>query len=48
MWKTPQKGEDIRDQARQITGLRTVDLPTARVLFRKVAKGIDEKDFIIT
>jgi len=48
VWKTPQKGKDIQDQARQITELRTIDLPTARVLFRKVAKGIDEKDFIIT
>ena len=46
-WKTPQKSNDIRDQARQITGLGTADLTTVRTLFKKVAKGIDEKDFII-
>ena len=46
-WVTPQKSTDIREQAKQITGLGTVDLATARVLFRKVSKGLDEKDFVI-
>jgi len=46
-FKTPQKSEDIRQQARQITGLQTADIATTRVLFRKVVKGIDEKDFVI-
>ena len=47
-WWTPQKSEDIQEQARQITGLKTTDLTTTRVLFRKVAKGLDKKDFVIT
>ena len=46
-FKTPQKSEDIREQARQITGLETADPATTRVLFRKVAKGLDSKDFVI-
>jgi hypothetical protein len=46
-WETPQKSEDIREQARQITRLGDVDLTTYRVLFRKVAKGINNKDFVI-
>lgn len=46
-WGTPQKSADIRLQARQITGLGTLDLSTSRMLFRKVAKGIDQKDFVI-
>ena len=46
-WWTPQKSEDVREQAWQITGLETTDSATARVLFRKVAKGLDEKDFVI-
>jgi hypothetical protein len=31
----------------QITGLETLDLATARVLFRKVPKGLNNKDFVI-
>ena len=31
----------------QITGLETLDLATARVLFRKVLKGLNNKDFVI-
>ena len=45
--QTPKKSKDIREQARQITELKTVNSVTARVLFRKVAKGIDQKDFVI-
>jgi hypothetical protein len=46
-WETPYKGEDIREQASQITRLGDVDSVTYRVLFRKVVKGLDEKDFVI-
>jgi len=46
-FQTPQKSLDIREQAKQITGLETTDPATARVLFRKVAKGLDDKDFVI-
>ena len=46
LW-TPKKSEDIREQARQITELETVNSATAKVLFRKVAKSIDQKDFVI-
>ena len=46
-WETPYKGEDIREQARQITRLGDANPVTCRVLFRKVAKGLDEKDFVI-
>ena len=47
-FKIPQKSEDIRKQARQITRLKTADPTTTRLLFRKVAKGLDDKDFVIT
>jgi hypothetical protein len=47
-WETPLKGKDIREQARQITRLGDADSATCRVLFRKVAKGLDQKDFVIT
>ena len=46
-WETPKKGEDIRGQASKIAELGDIDLSTRRVLFRKIAKGIDEKDFVI-
>ena len=46
-WETPQKSKDVRKQTRQITRLGDVDSATCRVLFRKVIKGIDEKDFVI-
>jgi 4-hydroxybenzoate polyprenyltransferase len=46
-WETPLKGKDIREQARQITSLKDTDSATCRVLFRKVAKGLDQKDFVI-
>ena len=44
---TPQKSEDIRDYACQITRFKIADLTTAKVLFRKVAKGLNNKDFVI-
>ena len=46
-FKTPQKSEDIREYIRQITRLKTADSVTTRVLFKKVAKGLDDKDFVI-
>ena len=46
-WVTPQKSEDVRKQAHQIMELEDIDIPTRRVLFQKVAKGLDEKDFVI-
>jgi 4-hydroxybenzoate polyprenyltransferase len=46
-WVTPQKSEDIRKQAHQILALKDTDSSTCRVLFRKVAKGLDDKDFTI-
>jgi 4-hydroxybenzoate polyprenyltransferase len=46
-FKTPQKSQDVREQAKQITELKTTDSATARVLFRKVAKGLSNKDFVI-
>ena len=38
---------DIREQARQITRLGIADLATVKVLFKKVAKCLDNKDFVI-
>ena len=46
-FKTPQKSADIREYTRQITGLKIADLITTRVLFRKISKGLDDKDFVI-
>jgi len=46
-FKTPQKSEDVREQARQITRSKITDPATARVLFRKISKGLDNKDFVI-
>lgn len=46
-FQTPLKSDDVRRQVRQITGLRTVDDATSRVLFRKISKSIDQKDFVI-
>jgi 4-hydroxybenzoate polyprenyltransferase len=46
-FQTPQKGEDVRRQVSQITGLQTIDSSTTRVLFRKISKGIEQKDFVI-
>jgi hypothetical protein len=46
-WETPKRSEDIRGQASKIVELGDTDLSTRRVLFRKIAKGIDEKEFVI-
>jgi 4-hydroxybenzoate polyprenyltransferase len=47
VWKTPQKSKDVQEQSRQITRLKQTDTTTTRVLFKKIAKGLDNKDFII-
>jgi hypothetical protein len=47
-WTTPQKSQDIRDQAYQIMALGDTDSSTRRVLFRKLTKSLDSKDYIIT
>ena len=46
-WETPKKSEDVRKQVHQITELKDINKATCRVLFRKVAKGLDAKDFVI-
>ena len=46
-WETPQKSKDIRQQAREITRLKDIDSSTCKILFRKVAKSLDDKDFVI-
>jgi hypothetical protein len=43
---TPKKLEDLRDQVYQISQLGNASPPTARVLFRKVSKGWEERDFV--
>jgi hypothetical protein len=47
-FQTPQKSEDVRRQINQITKLQTIDNSTTRVLFKKISKGIEQKDFVIT
>ena len=47
IWETPKKGEDIQGQVSKITELGDINLLTHRVLFRKITKGIDKKDFVI-
>ena len=37
----------MREQARQIIELESIDLSTRQVLFEKVTKGLDDKDFVI-
>lgn len=44
---TPQKLEDVRDQVYSISRLGKASVPTARVLFRKISKAVDQRDFII-
>lgn len=44
---TPKKLDDIRDQVHSIARLGKASIPTARVLFRKVSKAIDQRDYLI-
>ena len=45
--KTPKKMEDVRDEVYQISQLGKASAPTARVLFRKVSKAFDQREFVI-
>ncbi|KAF7889298.1 uncharacterized protein EAF01_010031 [Botrytis porri] len=44
-WKTPQKGADIRKYRDIMIQEKEIDLPTRRLLFRKIIKGFDAKDY---
>lgn len=44
-WKTPQKASDIRKYAYIMTQEKDIDLATRRLLFRKISKGFDAKDY---
>jgi len=41
------KLEDVREQVYSISRLGKAAIPTARVLFRKVSKAVDQRDFVI-
>ena len=45
--KTPRKLEDIHKQVYTIPTLGTASVSTARVLFRKISKVVDQRDFVI-
>jgi hypothetical protein len=45
--QTPRKSDDVRRYISDITRLETLDTSTTRVLFRKISKGIEQKDFVI-
>jgi len=44
---TPKKLKDIQEQVHLISRLGKAAMPTARVLFRKVSKAVDQRDFVI-
>ena len=44
----PKKLEDMREQIYSISRLGKAAIPTARMLFRKVSKAVDQRDFVIT
>ncbi len=44
---TPKKLEDVRQQVHMISQLGKASTSTARVLFRKVSKTVDQRDYII-
>jgi hypothetical protein len=44
---TPKKLYDIREQVHMIPHLGKASTSTARVIFRKVSKAVDQKDFVI-
>jgi hypothetical protein len=46
-WSTPKAGKELRSQVNIITQFGQDDLPTRRLLFRKVIKGFDKKDFAL-
>ena len=46
-WSTPRASKDLRFQSQIATQSKELDLPTRRQLFRKIAKGFDEKDYAL-
>src|SRR5882757_4354760 len=46
-WNTPKAGKEVHLQVDIMTRFGHDDLPTRRLLFRKVIKGFDEKDFTL-
>ncbi|ESZ92697.1 transposase [Sclerotinia borealis F-4128] len=45
IWKTPQKASDLRLYASTMTQEKEPDLPTRRLLFRKIIKAFDIKNY---
>ncbi|TVY27535.1 hypothetical protein LHYA1_G003645 [Lachnellula hyalina] len=46
-WETPKAAKEVRLQVETISRLGNSDLPTQRLLFRKVLKGFDERDYAL-
>ena len=46
-WSTPKASKEVRSQVDIMTRFGHNDLPTRRLLFRKVIKGFDEKNFAL-
>ena len=46
-WSTPKAGKEARLQFDILAQLSDSNLPTRRLLFRKVIKGLDKKDFAL-
>ena len=46
-WHTPKAGRELRFQFDTLTRLGNNNLPIRRLLFRKVIKGLDKKDFAL-
>ncbi|ESZ92124.1 transposase [Sclerotinia borealis F-4128] len=45
IWKTPQKASDLRLYTSTMTQEKEPDLPTRRLLFRKIIKAFDIKNY---
>lgn len=45
-WTTPRKSKDLKAQVLHFSQLES-DVPTKRLLFRKITKGFDEKDSLL-
>jgi 4-hydroxybenzoate polyprenyltransferase len=45
-WSTPRKSKDLKVQVLHFSQLES-DVPTKRLLFRKITKGFDEKDSLL-
>ena len=46
-WETSKTAKDIYSQTRTLSQLGDDDIPTQRLLFRKITKGFDEKDYAL-